>query len=773
MLSYQTMKKSLLSLFGLLLIILPELALSQSGNKLFYNESAKNWLEALPVGNGRLGAMVYGGVLQEHIQFNEETLWTGEPHDYSHKDAGKYLDEIRQLLFEGKQKEAQDLAGEVFMSQPLAQMAYQPFGDLIINFPDHQNYSKYTRELDIEQAITKLAYQVDGVNYSREVFASYPDQVIAIKLETEKAGALTFNLGLDSQHFLKSVSTDGNQQVLEVRVADGAMQGMAALKVMTDGEVTPEYHHISVEGATSATIFLTAYTNFVNYQDVSGNIKPQINGAFRKFDTLDYETIKARHIADYQALFNRFQINFGGESRTSSPTNERIYEFWKDPNDPQFIALYVQYARYLMISSSREGGQPANLQGIWNNQLDPPWQSKWTTNINAEMNYWPVEVTNLSECHEPLFKMIEECAQSGDIVAEEHYNADGWVLHHNTDIWRGTAPINASNHGIWVSGGAWLCSHLWEHYQFTQDKQFLAEKYPLIKGAALFFTDFLVKDPKTGYLISTPSNSPEIGGLVAGPTMDHQIIRNLFRICIEASDILDTDQEFANKLEEMLPKIAPNQIGRLGQLQEWMEDKDDPEEKHRHVSHLWGVHPGNEINWKETPELMKAARQSLILRGDEGTGWSLGWKINFWARFLDGNHTYTLIHMLLSPAEEPQRKLRGGSYPNLFDAHPPFQIDGNFGGAVGIVEMLVQSHLETIDLLPALPDALPDGDISGVCARGGFELSFDWKNGELQNVKVHSKAGQPCKLRYKNQSVDFNTEKGEIYTFNGKLKKVK
>jgi len=766
------MKNILVIILGVLCFAPNTEVVAQSENRLFYNEPANNWLEALPVGNGRLGAMVYGGVVQEQIQFNEETLWTGGPHDYSHKGAYKHLEKIRQLLFEGKQLEAQKLAEEEFMSQPLTQKAYQPFGDLIMNFSDHKDFSNYQRELDLENAINKLSYEVDGVTYTREVFASFPDQVIAIKIMSDKAGSLDFELGLDSHHFQKSVDTNIDTQVLDVRVTDGEMHGKAILKVITDGAVNPRYKNIAVKGATSATIYLTAYTNFINFQDVSGIPQRYVNSTFKTFASLDYDEVKAKHIKDYQTLYNRFNISFGGKSRENVPTNERIYQFWKDPNDPQFISQYVQCSRYLMISSSRKGGQPANLQGIWNDRLNPPWESKWTVNINAEMNYWPVEVTNLSECHEPLFNMIDECSQTGAVVAKEHYNADGWVLHHNTDIWRGAAPINASHHGIWVSGGAWLCSHLWEHYQFTQDKDFLAEKYDVIKGASLFFTQFLVKDPKTGYLISTPSNSPEIGGLVAGPTMDHQIIRNLFRICIEASEILDKDQEFASKLKTMIPQIAPNQIGRLGQLQEWMEDVDDPKVKHRHVSHLWGMHPGNEINWVETPDLMKAAKQSLLFRGDAGTGWSLGWKINFWARFLDGNRTYKLIHMLLSPAEEPLRELSGGSYPNLFDAHPPFQIDGNFGGAAGIIEMLLQSHLETIDLLPSLPDALPEGSISGVCARGGFELSFDWKNGELQHIEVLSKAGQTCKLRYKNRSIDLKTEKGKTYKFNSKLKKI-
>ncbi len=766
------MKRSILPIFIWFLIIPESAIFAQSDYQLFYNKPAFTWTEALPVGNGRLGAMVYGGPEQEQIQFNEETLWTGGPHDYAHKGASKYLADIRQLLFEGKQKEAQDLAGKVFMSEPLHQKAYQPFGDLIINFPSHGEYSNYTRKLDLANAVVTTKYMVNGVAFTREVFASKPDDLIAIRITADKAKALRFDVAMDSPHFLKSILTDGSNQQLDVKISDGVMIGKAWFNINTDGKITPAYDKIAVSDASSAVIYLSAKTNFVNFQDVSDIPQRYFNASIRKFSTLDYGETKKKHVEDYQSLYNRFQISFDGESRESIPTNDRIQQFWRDPNDPQFVSQYVQYARYLMISSSRPGGQPANLQGIWNNKLNPPWDSKWTVNINAEMNYWPVEVTNLSECHEPFFNMIKEVSQSGAIVAKEHYNADGWVLHHNTDIWRGAAPINASNHGIWVTGGAWISSHLWEHYLFTQDKEFLARYYPVMKGAALFFTEFLVKDPATGYLISTPSNSPEIGGLVAGPTMDHQLIRNLFEICVEASEILDTDAEFAAKLKEMKPKIAPNQIGRLGQLQEWMQDVDDPNVHHRHVSHLWGMYPGHEINWIETPDLMKAAMQSLKFRGDEGTGWSLAWKINFWARFLDGNHTYKLITMLLSPAEDPLREIRGGSYPNLFDAHPPFQIDGNFGGAAGIVEMLIQSQLGTIDLLPTLPDALSDGSISGVMARGGFELSFTWKGGELQGVEVISKAGNKCQLRYGDRKMDFKTEKGKTYKFNGKLKEI-
>lgn len=741
--------------------------------KLWYTKPAVKWTEALPIGNGRLGAMIFGGVETERIQFNEETLWTGAPNNYAHQGAHQYLGPIRQLIFDGKQKEAEDLAMKEFMGVPIRQRAYQSFGDLYITFKNQSEITNYNRELDLKESVCRVSYDSDGVNYKREYLASNPDNVLAIHLDASKRKALNFSLAMDAIHEEKSVSASGNEITLKVKVKDGVLRGVATLKIISDGIVQVEGNRISVSEAKDATIYLAAATNFINYHDVSGIPESKVEKTLAEVESKKYEQVRSTHETDYQKLFDRFNVDFTETSRVDLPTNERIIEFSKSPDDPQLLALYIQYGRYLMISGSRSGNQPLNLQGIWNDSNAPAWDSKWTVNINAEMNYWPVEITNLSECQEPLYSLIADCAETGKVVAKEQYNASGWVLHHNTDIWRGAAPINHSNHGIWVTGGAWLSRHMWEHYQFTLDKEFLSGRaYPIMKGAAEFFTQFLIKDPKTGYLISTPSNSPEIGGLVAGPTMDHQIIRALFRACIEASEILGTDQEFAAKLKEMLPQIAPNQIGKHGQLQEWMEDKDDPENKHRHVSHLWGVFPGDEINWKDSPELMKAARQSLIFRGDEGTGWSLAWKINYWARFRDGNHAYNMIKLLFRPVqiEGVEYSGGGGSYTNLFDAHPPFQIDGNFGAPAGMIEMLIQSQLHEISILPALPNALPSGSISGVCARGGFELSFSWKCGKLEKLEVLSKAGQKCSLSYDGKAVIFDTEKGKTYSFDSELK---
>ncbi|HEY1342012.1 MAG TPA: glycoside hydrolase family 95 protein [Bryobacteraceae bacterium] len=727
----------------------------QDALTLWYRHPATLWVEALPVGNGRMGAMVFGGVAHERIQFNEDSVWTGEPHDYAHKGAYKHLGEIRDLLWAGKQKEAEDLAMKEFMSEPLRQKAYQAFGDLLLEFPgvDEAQITGYKRSLDIDTGIAAVEYTTGGVTYRREMFASHPADAIVIRLTASQPGALSFDASLKMAH------------------KDNAVEGGA---IRFEARLSGPQH---VRGGDSATLILTGATNFKNYRDVSGNPAARNDAVLAALRNKSYEALRAEHIADYQRLFRRVSLDLGTTPAAKLPTDERIQAF-AGGNDPALVALVFQFGRYLMIGSSRPGGQPANLQGLWNESNNPPWDSKYTDNINTEMNYWPVEETNLSECHLPLFDALKDLAVSGGITSKEQYNARGWVLHHNFDLWRGTAPINASNHGIWETGGAWLSTHLWEHYLFTGDKAFLRDTaYPLMKGAALFFVDAMVKDPKTGYLITGPSNSPEQGGLVMGPTMDRQIVRTLFGETIAAAKILNADADLRDQLTSMRKQIAPNRIGKYGQLQEWLEDKDDPNNKHRHQSHLYGVYPGSEITPYGTPDLFKAARQSLIFRGDEATGWSMGWKVNLWARFLDGDHAYKILQNLIQPASD--KPAHAGLFANLFDAHPPFQIDGNFGATAGITEMLLQSQdpygtptsltpvqmgdAEFVHLLPALPSALPDGKVSGLRARGGLDIAIEWRAGKLVSATLTARESKPVKVRYAGREAEFQAKAGETW----------
>lgn len=732
--------------------------------KLWYDKPAQYWEEALPIGNGRLGGMVYGGVRNEQIQLNEETIWAGEPGNNIPEGFAERLGKTRKLIFDGKFKEAEALMMEA-VPRPKPDtmdlnygMPYQTLGDLHLNFDIQGEVSDYYRDLNIANAVSSLNFVADGVQYKREYLASAVDGVIAIRLTASKKGKISFSLHIDSPHTSTNSSAENNRLCFS---GYGESEDNKEGKIHFDTEIAPKCdggkleitdNAIRVEQANAVTILISAATNYENYNDISGDAKAKALNYLASAETKDFAAIKEAHIADYKQYFDRVHIDLGETPAMTFPTNERVANF-KTANDPQLVSLYFQYGRYLLISSSRPGTQPANLQGIWNNMNNPPWDSKYTVNINTEMNYWPAEVTNLSEMHQPLFSMLKDLSETGKETAQQMYGVEGWAMHHNTDLWRITGIVDGAFYGMWPMGGAWLTQHIWQHYLFTGDKQFLEEVYPIMKGITTFYAQVLQKDPNTGYLLMVPSMSPENrhpGGtaITAGTTMDNQLVFDVFSNYIQMAEILGVDESFAQEVKAHRAQLPPMKIGKINQLQEWQEDWDRANDKHRHISHLYGLHPSNQISPFEHPELFQAAKNTLEYRGDESTGWSMGWKVNFWARLLDGNRAYKLIadQLSLSPVD-PNEKPKAGTYPNLFDAHPPFQIDGNFGCTAGIAEMLMQSHDGAIFLLPALPDNWKNGSIAGICARGGFELAIDWKNGALAHVEVLSKLGGTCRIR--------------------------
>ncbi|MDZ7373999.1 MAG: glycoside hydrolase family 95 protein [candidate division KSB1 bacterium] len=794
--------------------------------RLWYDRPACAWEEALPIGNGRLGAMVFGQPCRERLALNEDTMYAGEPEPVGRVPIYKYVDQVFDLVRQGKYAMATQIVDQHMLGRN--HQAYQPVGDLWLEFPDVDSASvrEYSRELDLDSAIVRLRFRTGDVRYAREYFASAVDQVIVVRLWTDRPSCLSVRASLTTPHaFVKRRVEPTGEMVLSAKAplhactrtlewvlqrgeqhkypelfdrqgkpkvagdivyADNpAGKGMnfeVRLRALASGgKIFAEDTSLMVAGADTVTLLLTIGTSYNGFRrspsregvDPSRRTRPVLQKAVRK----PYHALRRAHVEDYRRLFGRVKLALEGERNEDLPTDRRLAEF-AHREDVGLIELLFQYGRYLLLSSSRPGTQPANLQGIWNAERRPPWNSGYTLNINTEMNYWPAEVTNLPECAEPLFRLIEECWQNGKITARRSYRCRGWVVHHNVSLWRNTDPIdNRAVTSFWPMGSGWLCLHLWEHFAFGGDREFLRRAYPILRDAALFYLDWLREDEQ-GYLVTPVSTSPELAfrtpdgqeaAVSMASTMDMSIIRELFEKCVEASELLGVDRKLRQRLRQALGRLYPFRIGQWGQLQEWYQDWDDPNEHHRHVSHLFGVFPGDLITPEKTPALMEAARRSLVLRGDEGTGWSLAWKINLWARFRDGEHALQVVRRMIRPVRPGQRGGGGGFYPNLFDAHPPFQIDGNFGFTSGIAEMLLQSHQGFVHFLPALPEAWSAGEVQGLRARGGFEINLRWAEGQLQVATIRSLLGGPCRVVYRDRECALETEPGGEYRLDGQL----
>ncbi|KQT25755.1 alpha-L-fucosidase [Chryseobacterium sp. Leaf405] len=734
---------------------------AQKNLKLTYDKPAENWNEALPIGNGRLGAMVFGGVAQEHLQLNEETIWAGEPGNNVPKNTFDSIQKIRKLLNADKFEEAQNLSNKTYPRQAPKDlnygMPYQTMGDLFLDFKGHENFKNYSRTLDIDKAVSTVSYKVKGVTYKREIFSSFVDNVVIIRLTSSKNGSLNFSISASTPHKIQSVFTQSNQLI--INGTSGSVDNKigkikfktVAVPVIRGGKISSTKNKINISGSNEVILYVSIATNFKKYDDLSGNphakVTEYLNNAIKK----KYQDELKAHIEKYQTYFKRVSLDLGTTEQSKKTTDIRIKEFGTS-SDPDLVALYFQFGRYLLISSSQQGTQPANLQGIWNYQLNPAWDSKYTVNINTEMNYWPAENTNLSEMHEPLFDMIEDLSVTGQESAREMYHARGWNMHHNTDLWRITGIVDGGFYGMWPMGGAWLTQHLWNHYLYTGDKEFLKKYYNALKGVALFYVDTLQPEPSGNYLVVSPSMSPENTylkgiGITAGTTMDNQLVFDVFNNFINASKILNEDQELSDEVKTALDQLPPMQIGQHAQLQEWLTDMDKTTDQHRHISHLYGLFPAGQISPFRNPDLTEAAKNSMTYRGDKSTGWSMGWKVNWWARLLDGNRAFKLISDQLTPAPMETQGQSGGTYPNLLDAHPPFQIDGNFGCTSGIAEMLLQSYDGYIYILPALPDALLNGSVTGLKARGGFEIDMDWEDSKLTKLVIKSTLGGNARIR--------------------------
>ena len=786
----------------LLIALCSQTAKAGSPYQLWYDRPAMTWTQALPVGNGTMGGMVYGTPAVERIQLNEETIWAGQPNQVCNPAAKENLPKVRQLIFEGKYKEAEKLANEKVMPLGANQncgMPYQPFGDLWIAMPGHSNYTEYERLLDLDNARSVVRYTVDGVRYERETLAPLGSKVITIHLTASRPGMISFTASFNTPHSDVLTGGEGMEATLTGVTSKhenlkGKVRFQGRMTVQTKGGQSSQADgQLSVKAADEATLYVTVGTNVVNYKDITGNEEAQSRQRLRDAVAKGYEQLKQQHEDLYHQYYDRVRIDLGKDLYAGMPTSKRIEQFAATEKngkpDNHLVATYFQFGRYLLISSSQPDNiNPANLQGIWNEKMFPSWDSKYTTNINLEMNYWPSEVCNLTEMNGPLFRLIREISETGRQTAHDMYGAEGWVLHHNTDQWRITGPVDHASTGLWSTGSGWICRHLWEHYLYSGDKDFLREAYPIMLEAARFYTQTLVKHPRLGYLVICPGESPEHGGkgrgstLDAGVTMDNQIVTELFTEVLQAAKVLQDKNPLLQTIREQLPQLAPMKVGSWGQLQEWLDDVDDHKDDHRHFSHLYGLYPSNQITASRTPELFEAAKVSLQHRGDVSTGWSMGWKVCSWARFFDGNHAYKLIQDQLTLTADTflifgTTKQHGGTYPNMFDAHPPFQIDGNFGCTAGIAEMLLQSHettkegLPILHLLPALPDVWKDGSISGLRARGGFEVSMNWSGNRLLSTVIKSMNGGTLTVRTATPLKQKGKKEGSYYLYTIKTRK--